>query len=504
MNPHEPLNIRDFFEEKFTSESIRKLSVDFTPFSYARDCWHVYGDLRLNNELEAPTDSRKAEQLLRVLEQYVQAAEAAISIPEVSGYIIEVQGTRIHAIIPDESASYLKPLAFAKGLHDAVYSEIRRTAGDNFQSFAAAADFGDAILVRSRFHEVLSEVSLGDVANAPAKRLGLTPIVDAHHLAMRTLSKPPQAKSQGVPGWHETDLEKVLLPEQQKQLAEKVTKRFVEFSRETTFRESFDIQSGLNLYTEARAYLPEARPVQTFGFCMRADLSGFTAKVKDAQESGVAAMAQLAQEFSSIMKQGERYIENFGKPITPLPWAGDCSVLIFPASTLASYKNEKKVTPVRASVDWSNQVKEGQFFTEQDDSVSWAIGIGGGEHTPAPNSNGNVLIVELQGQRRPFPIAIGPGVKRALDAEQADGLNGNETAMLKHDVSELKEELQEPFQDLVNAKNKTSTLFDKVSQSSLEKALSGKKKKVVAAIATSEATKSNRLPASEPYHNGQR
>jgi len=343
-----------------------------------------------------------------------------------------------------------------------------------------ACDYGDAVLVRSSFAGVLSEVSLGDSANQPAKRMGRTPGVPARHLSI-----PSRYRIQGtqrlVKGWQELNLEAVRVP---------VTSELREL--EAAVRDVIsdepdegDIEFAVPRFRGSGLTYAGSKPFQTFGFCMRADLDGFSARVRSAQNSrNPEAIAQLAHDIHNLMNQAEGFAKNFGKPVTPLPWAGDCANLLFPAETRMEHLADMKVIPVRASVEWTKHVSQGALFGREGGAVAWSIGIAGDESEPAYNSNGNLLVATIGSRRRPFPVGIGPGVKWSLAGEQANGLGAEETALFKPNLQTLEPPLRKVFESFCDQDGKENGNFEKARHRDLEEALDQHKRDRIKEIST--------------------
>src|SRR5438876_276753 len=147
--------------------------------------FHVYGDLRINLTLSAAEDDSNARRFLQIIDSYNAVADECAK--NVGAETLELQGERIHALIPGDSLSeeiFRRLFAFSIALTNAVYEKIAPAAGEHWGRFSMAADFGPAVLIASDCGGG-SVVSLGNAANTPAKRLGRRPVVEAGCLALR-------------------------------------------------------------------------------------------------------------------------------------------------------------------------------------------------------------------------------------------------------------------------------------------------------------------------------
>jgi hypothetical protein len=149
--------------------------------------FHVYADLKLNLPLAAAGDGQNANKYLTILEDY--AAIGDVCVLQVGGRLVEVQGERLHFVLPSERADETAVrglLRFSITLTQAVYRKIKPIAGDHWNGFAMAADHGRAIIVVTGRDSDDSAISLGNPANTPAKRLAREPAVQSGHLAIPT------------------------------------------------------------------------------------------------------------------------------------------------------------------------------------------------------------------------------------------------------------------------------------------------------------------------------
>lgn len=363
-----------FFEKGAVSGS-QSIEAPYTPSVG----YHVYADLRLNNFLEAPRLKEDSQRLLEVLHLYAQAAHRAAVAAD--GTVLEVQGNRIHVLLPaeDPALSFGRVLTFSRALTEAVYEVVRPKAGDDFQSFATAADHGKAVLIRSISGSSESVVSLGIPANSPAKRLG------THHVPPGNLSipkrlVPPHLLTGSGGDWIDIDVREL-----SSSAAQFVDHEFgamvkaAAIAPETAPAETY-LEVRAHHFEPGEAATPE-NPFQTFAFCLRADLNGFTKKVAAAFSIGGSAVIQLVEEFSRIMETANEFVREFRAPIIALPWAGDCATMVFPNSTVAEYRGVREHLPAQAVVEWLDKCSdwEKSSFSNGGFDTKWTLGVAGGE-----------------------------------------------------------------------------------------------------------------------------
>jgi hypothetical protein len=393
--------------------------------------FHVYGELHLTLKLTAASDTEDAAKLLRILQEYTSIAEACA--PLAGAELLEVQGERIHLLIPAaavtrESVNAL--LRFSVAFTNTVYTRIHRLAGDDFRGFKMAADHGKAVLVASGSQANASVVSLGSCANAPAKQLRAT---DAGTIRLRTEHYKAFEQTGEWREWTNVPVKAakgVTVPV----VADDLVQNFSAAS-ETELKDKFLDPVAVKFAT--REYLQEAlkrdlaEPLKMQGFGFRADLDGFSKQVAAAKTD--ADILNLVARFIQIMNYPDYFGARLKHPIIKLPWAGDCANLIVLPNG-HNYEDSREFLPVRAASEWHTQMSGHDdsrvAWTKHINGAQWSVGVAGGDDEQC--SNGFVLVASLKGRRRNFLVAAGWGVGRSLDAQEADGVQGGDTVV--HDV----------------------------------------------------------------------
>lgn len=400
--------------------------------------YHVYGELNLTLNLTAATDTSDAQRLLKVLQEYTLIAEACAA--EASAVLLEVQGERIHLLIPAASVdanSVADVLRFAVAFTREVYDRISKSAGADFRGFKMAVDHGRAIMVASGGQANGSIVSLGPCANAPAKQLKRHGT--AAHLRMRSKHYahclPPPSASEwiDVPVLNPIAAVAALASAELGARFSARSKSYIEESLQSTPSVLFANADYLNSFQGG--YVGQAIKVQ--GFAIRADLDGFSKQVEAAFNSGNAAIANLVQRFLNIMQYPAQFRARIGKTID-LPWAGDCANLIVLPNGV-SYADAREYLPVKAASEWHAQRagvdSTNRKWSEQVGLAKWAVGVAGGDDKEG--SDGYILVAPLAGRSRDFLVAAGWGVGRSLDAQESDGVAGDDTVIHQIDYAVL-------------------------------------------------------------------
>lgn len=401
--------------------------------------FHVYGELRLTLRLSAAEEAKDAQRFLLILQEY--AAVADLFASQVGAQLLEVQGERIHLLVPCETVDATavgRLLTLCSSLTHVMYDRVAKRAGDAWQGFAMAADHGLAILVKSGNGSNTSVVSLGPAANAPAKRLPKTP---ARHLSVRQPLRNVVDHSDDE-GWADIDL--IELPEPLRQYADlSLTERLTTAARSVA--ESFGSAPVVRLVTEQYFDVNHTtsvrEPLQIQVVCLRADLDGFSAKVQAAFNAGEHAIAALVDQFYAIMRHVQQYCAAIKRKVISLPWAGDCSNHLFFPLVGESYATSRQYLPATAAAEWHDQISENIFGT-----VKWAVGVAGGDDEEG--SDGFVLVANLKTGHRDFLVAVGWGVRRSLDAQEADGVKGKDSVMPVEDYQALDSVFQAQFRKL--------------------------------------------------------
>lgn len=423
---------RTALQEAITS---RTWSPEDSPFADTVGI-HLYTDLDMVLGLVAG-DEEAAVRTLEILQRYAWAADAVCEPDWLR--ILEVQGQRIHLFAETGDAGpdmVERLIRSCRVLHGLATHEIANLAGDASFSIRMAADFGRAILLRSTGVDDVSEsvVSLGNPANRPAKHLtrevGKNG-VPAGHLAWNTAAS---TEPDGNPEWELVNLEAELgikAAAATLQLDEAVKGRFGQMV-------SFAAKDF-----EPNPKNPVHAPVKREGFMLRADLDGFSARVKDALARGDHAVLELVRAFEQIMKYPASFKDELptGVTVVCFPWAGDCANLFLQCD---DYTLEENHLPNTAALKWHRPKLNGTNWRVLLDKAKWLVAIAGGD---MDQGHGNILTGNVIADGRTFHVGASWSWRRSLDAEQSEGTKANDTVIQNEDHAALDREQQRPYRD---------------------------------------------------------
>ncbi|MDD5670039.1 MAG: hypothetical protein PHN49_00190 [Candidatus Omnitrophica bacterium] len=447
------VNFKKLFEqpERFLNEAQRFASTRFSD----QNGFHIYGELRLSLSLSASEDTKNAVQYLKIIQAFAVAANACGKA--IGAEILEVQGERIHLLMPTELSekSVNDVLSFCITLSDIMYERIAPLAGNDWQGFAIALDHGRAILIGDGNGANGSVVSLGRCANEPAKRLNVATL--AGKLSIRSRFVKHLGLGDLNVEWYSLDLRNppatirpLHLAFQKAPLYEAVAKEF----GSDQFRKMPEIRLANTQYFEKTMKSRVTTPLKIQGFYFRADLDGFSAEVEQAFSSGEAGISSLVERFLQLMSYAEIYAVSLGRQVIRLPWAGDCANLVILPKSDEKYGDLQRTAPPLAASKWHDQKQGFILPTEKRwadfmGKSEWVIGCAGGNATEG--SNGYLLIAPIATSGREFLIAAGWGARRSLDAQAIDGNQGGDTIIPKVDHQELDSPYQKLFDSIKGA-----------------------------------------------------
>ncbi len=388
--------------------------------------FHIYTQLSLTNALANPPDKQSAESLFEIIQRYTDLAECCLK--KTFGKILEVQGERLHIFFPGElnfiTASEV--MAFCAALTNAVYEQSFRLGNTHFNGFKICLDYGRAIILRTGKDADDSLISLGPCANEPAKHL---PEVKAEYTAFSTsIAKCLFTDVDGRKLWHEINLHdrKTLPTIVEQQQVDSILASALSFS--PTYQAGrFTVNAGAT-FTPGNNSLPKAVFIK--GLFMRADLDGFTSRVKKAFDNGKTL--ELVQDFSRVIEYGDNFINNASRPIIRIPWAGDCANMVIMPKNDENIRDTKYYYPETGAHDWLSRYEN--KLTEPYPNVAWLVSICAGNSS---TGNCQILVAPIETDGHKFLFAAGWGVGRSLDAQNQDGLKADESVISKEDYDDL-------------------------------------------------------------------
>jgi hypothetical protein len=479
-----------------SSEETQVMIADATGF-------HIYADLHLTLELSAATEESKADLYLEILEDYARiASDFSLNNPKL--LLFEVQGERIHLFQNLERAnpnSLRELISFASYFTDAVFTIIKPKAQQYWDGFCMAADFGRAIILSTGQDGDDSLISLGSPANAPAKRLARTPQVRSGCLAIKSelvqqsLEFRDAQERYAVGDWVEINVK-----DRPRRPDEKLEKSLFVEAVESSRRVAAEQGRKRVLLAEAAEIVKTGsatinNPMSVQAFLMRADLDGFSLGVQAAFAQGTEdAIKRLVLEFLQIMRLPEAFESHLNRPLIRLPWAGDCYCAIFLPKDYEEYTAIRSYLPATLALAYFDP--EGEVNAKRATSLAavanrcaWSIGVAGGEE-----SDGRLLVANIETRSRRFLVAAGWGARHSLDAQNATGLGKSEAAIHDEDYPKLDPNYQEAF----NRWKEGPTIYRKATAAGLRRAKVNAllDKRVYMAPRQSEII----VPRSRPYY----
>lgn len=431
---------------EFQSEGIRAGTAPFVLDTIQ----HVYIKLDFQQQFENAKTADDANGFLR------SVARAAMAVSQVSGryggYLLEIQGSMLHAGIPFKDTH----------LHDSRRNLIRECLGDIHAAFTElfghsrtrvdgwrmTTDMGRTLVVSGRgVHGDSSWVSLGTSANRPAKHL------------FAQLELPEQQRDlkrfyvgffdQDV-GWTHQDLKS--LPSTLNE-----ARRIAKGVRDTEPRIVYS-----NLITASAAPIPSnghpgapsvKRPHTYFGWIMRTDLDGFTARVQACMDDD-QKLAELAATFYRLMDAAAEFVLASNEELAQLPWAGDN----FTAAAVFSQKSEYESAIPKQLVELTLD------FEKEMEAVAKDCGFGGWAHSIASgevhgNASGNIFIAGIEVENRRFLVAAGEGVGRSTQGFGDINPDAGEVVVYKADWDKLVDEYKNELGPAKTKRKQESSLY---------------------------------------------
>lgn len=414
-----------------------------------RDLTHIY--VRLDFE-SAHENARTADDARGFLRSVARAGIAASLLAErYGGALLEVQGSILHAALPS-SARVREFAADLHGIYRTVFSDSR----GRVRGWRMAADSGRTLVVAGRgVHGDNSFVSLGPSANRPAK----------HLYAQLELPEERRSLKRFILGVRDPSADRwqhVALDDLPRRLDE--AKAIAETARTKAPQTEFfpALQAQQQRVIARAAPLPPTgaptsptadRPHTYFGWVMRCDLDGFTARVEECFDSD-ARLQELARQFYGIMDEAAQFVARHEEVMAQLPWAGDNFTA---AALLASKDAYDQAIPrrlVELSLDFEKDMAE---TAKQAGFGGWAHAVAGGE--VHGNSNGNVYFGSVVMGDRRFLVGVGEGFGRSAQALTDISPEPKVVVVYEPDRGRLDDRYKEAFEPAVNVRDEQSSLY---------------------------------------------
>lgn len=394
------------------------------------DGWHFYAHLVLSGALLKSEESADAMRVAKIYQTYTRAARKAISATgndHIS--LLEHQGVLLHFFLDFQRNDASAVIAFARALAASVRKSIFTDKEDDVVSFRMASEFGRSVIVKvpsaTGQTSTFSRVSIGPCANDPAKKLLGGPDANppaAWHLAYRD----SDAKS-GT--WADADCASI--------------EAGVEM-----LKESACINYSINAQIDFIADAPPEQPDQYNGFVFRADLDGFTERVRAAfasnDETRPVEVAQELADFIYDFNDWQACDNAFiGHKIIPFPWAGDCcNMVIYPVDSRGNKqgkltKEEFNQLPPSTISSWKDFLAAAN---KRDGFGSWSFGM----------AAGNIKIFSVRVDGVDYRLMTGWPVGVSQEGVNLDGTNAGDLVMHNDDINEMDDYASGSFKPFVD------------------------------------------------------
>lgn len=437
--------------DNFQSFGRMTKSGNVLPFS-PTELHHIYLKLDLESKYENAASAEDAKLFLR------SVARAAMATADVAkhfgGELLEAQGSMIHACLPTGFSSSTSISEFASMLHAALTTTFRGRS--RVQGWRMTIDTGNTLLVAGRgAHGDESWVSLGRAANRPAKHL------------YAQLQKPEDQRSlkrfhvgifdhqTGRWGYQNLDVGSVRFSDFSFMENSLRTKEpTLHYPRAVQTRFGLVEKTALSVGSLGTGTSPTADKPQTYyGWVMRADLDGFTARVDQCFDND-DELQSLASDFYQIMNTATNFVGEHSETLAQLPWAGDnfSACAVFPS--ISEYEKALPKRLIDLSMDFEVEMND---LADQVGFGGWAHGIAGG--SVHGNSNGNIFIAGIEVDERRYLVGAGEGVGRSIQAFSDINPEPEHYVVYQPDLENMDSEYKSKFRSATNTRNQQSSLF---------------------------------------------
>jgi hypothetical protein len=441
--------------------------------------FHIYAEFDLNLKISAAEDDSGAQTFLNIVEDLAHGAVAVAGSTNIR--LVEVQSDKLHFFQPssgdiEQDQEHL--IRFATTFSTWVQNHLVPKSENAWEAFRMAADFGPTIFLNSIEQDANSIVSLSVAANRPAKRLSK---VSSWHLdynarpeSLDWVTVSLQSDMEKRAHFFDSALNEKLASSMEREVVEASRRAGIKYASAREFFESMEMGT-----VDA--------PMRLTAFVLRADLDGFTREVASAFSRGNEAVLELASRFRRHMLETEDLRSELSKEgfrNISMPWAGDCATSLFFAPDQFTYEESRLSLPFDVALKWH------LHFDESFSDAKWAVGLAGGGEA---EGDGVVLLADITPDGRRFKIVAGWGVRRSLDAQQHNGLNGTETCIPNADYQSLDSPFQPPF--------KQDGTYWKATLKGMKRAKESHTDSLAAAAPNIIVKGKEEFPSPKPYHN---
>lgn len=414
---------RNFGEIVLNKEAVSAHDGDIEVPSYEQtDGWHFYAYLTVAQYLQKAEESPLKQRLVRIYDNYTKAAKAATNkTPNGTVSLLEHQGVLLHFYLDYKKEEERSVITFAKELSESVKGRIFKDKEDGVVGIKMAAEFGTSIIIKvpsaSGETAAHSRISLGPSANDPARKLlgGRSPL--SWHFAYRT--------SDGIEPWTDVDC-----------TPPKTAKDRYSTDEGTEFQHVV-----LNASIEKVPDNPPEDPATYYGYVFRADMDGFTDRVRSAFASGnQSVIERLALDFINFMEDVNDWQQTFipGHKIIVFPWAGDCcNMIAYPVDDRDTndrnlVKKSLSEFPIQMIRSWNDYLKT---KNRRDWLNDWTYGM----------ASGSIKVFSVFVDNVPYRLMAGWPVGTSQEGVNLDGTKPDDLIMHDDDINEMDDYAKKSF-----------------------------------------------------------
>ena len=384
--------------------------------------WHFYAYLAVAQDLQKAEEHPLTERLVRIYDDYTKAAMAATTkAPNGKVALLEHQGVLLHFYLDYKKEEEKSVVAFAKELSESVKGRLSKDKEKGVDGFKMAAEFGASIIIKvpsaSGEKAAHSRISLGSSANDPARKLLGGQAPQSWHFAYRT--------SDDTESWTDVDCTPPKTAEARFSIDEGTKLQYV----------------VLNTSIEKVPDNPPEHPVIYRGFVFRADMDGFTDRVKSAfAKNNQSDIERLALDFINFMEDVNDWQQSFipGHKVIVFPWAGDCcNMITYPVdATNGNNGNlvEKCLSsfPTQMILSWRDHLTA---KNRQNWLSGWTYGM----------ASGSIKVFSVFVDNVPYRLMAGWPVGTSQEGVNLDGTNPDDLIMHDDDINEMDDYAKKSF-----------------------------------------------------------
>lgn len=455
------------------------------------DLVHIYIKLDFKARYESARTANDARGFLRSV---ARAAMAAHHLAErYEGVLMEVQGSTLHAALPrrpgtaDGASDYIADLHWA-------YRAVFNDSGSRVDGWRMTVDAGRTLVVAGRgVHGDDSWVSLGPSANRPAKHLYAELELPEDDRDLERFFVGVRDPRSGR--WRYQNLDHMPSRLQEtKSIADeaRTAEPTLEFLEAVAARQSASARA-LPIGPAGTPSSPSAdRPHTYFGWVMRTDLDGFSARV-DACFDDDQQLQELAVGFYTIMDAAAQFAGRHPETLAQLPWAGDN----FTAAAVFSSKDEYDRAIPRRLIELSLDFEKEMTEAAVDGGFGgWAHGVAGG--VVHGNAGGNVYLGGVIVSGRRFLVGAGEGFGRSTQAFGDVNPKAQDLVVYEPDWDRLDESYRKVFERAVTHRGEQSSLY-RVARTDALLRVRARSAAVAAVTVVSVGAGQSREVATRPY-----